>query len=183
VCQCFSSHGFFESLPVIVLDGGTLKWCETVRYLGYDINCHNRDFDELSRRRRELYARANLLHTRFQSCSIRIKLYLFKTYFSAIYCSALWVPVQRTILNKVKVAYNYAFRIIFGYSRRCSASAMFAENHVNDFLALRRVATYSLIKRLANSDNSIIQAIINSDCFLHSSISKEWQLLLFNSDE
>jgi len=181
MCQCFGAHGFFDVTPLIKLSGKILRWIDTVRYLGYDINCHNRDFEEMNRRRRELYARANLLRNRFFSCSVDVKIYLFKTFFSSIYCSSLWVPVKHAIMEKVKVAYNDAFRIIFGYSRRCSASAMFAENNMNDFCAMRRGAAYSLITRLANSDNKIISTIVNSNCFLHSSISKEWKCLLFKS--
>jgi len=179
VCQCFSKIGFFTASPMIMLKGKILKWVATVRYLGYDINCHDRDYDEIMRRRREIYARANLLSSRFGSCSHGVKLYLFNTYFSSIYCSSLWVPVRRTILDKLKTAYNDAFRILFGYSRRSSASEMFCENACRDFYAMRRSAAYSLLKRIANSDNSLIVAILYSDCFFNSSITYEWKRILF----
>jgi len=124
--------------PVISLCGNVRKWCDTVRYLGYDINCRDRDSEELSRRRRELYARANLIQSRFGACSYNVKIHLFKTFFSTVYCCSLWVPVWKAILDKVRTAYNDAFRIIFGYSRRSSASSTFCENSVRDFYAIRR---------------------------------------------
>jgi len=87
---------------------------------------------------------------------------------------------MRSIQDKIKTAYNDAFRIMFGYSRRSSASAMFNENLVSDFHTMRRMAAYSLLSRLANTTNILLTSIINSSCFLESSITKEWKNLLFN---
>jgi len=168
--------------PLIKLCGRNLAWVETVSHLGYDINCHDRDAEELKRHRRELYARANLLKSRFGSCSVEVKVYLFRMYFSSIYCSSLWVPVKRWFLEQVKVAYNDAFRTLFGYCRRQSASKMFCEHGVNNFSALRRVAAYSLLNRLSNSNNSILKAIVQSNMSMQSSISKERKAYYSKSD-
>ncbi len=89
------------------------------------------------------------------------------------------MPVKKQLLRKMHIAYNDAFRIFFGYCRRGSASKMFCINGVNDFNAIRRSAAYSL-SRVANSENSIIKSIVNSNVFIESSISKEWSLVLFN---
>jgi len=148
--------------------------------LGYDINCKDRDAEEILRRRRELYSRANLLKSRFGGCSRPVKLYLFKTFFSSIYCASLWAPVNKSIMNQVRVAYNDSFRILMGYSRRFSASRMFAENNINDFEAVRRTAAYSLLQRLANSENSILNAMLSSKVFTQSSITMSWKQLLFS---
>lgn len=183
VCQVFCDHGFDSTMPLIKLCGKTLQWKETVRYLGFDINCHRRDEEELVRRKRELYARANLIRNRFSSCSLSVKKFLFKTFFSNIYCASVWVPLKKNLFQHIKVAYNDACRIVFEKSRRNSASAMFCELTLCDFNSVRRLAAFSLLRRIATSNNIIIKAIINSNVFIKSSISKEWKKILFNIGE
>ncbi len=183
VCQVFCDYGFDQTMPLIKLCGKTLQWKETVRYLGFDINCHNRDEEELIRRKRELYARANLIRNRFSSCSLRVKKFLFRTFFSNIYCISVWVPVKKALFHHIKVAYNDACRMVFQRGRRNSASAMFCELEICDFNSVRRLSAFSLLRRIATSDNLIIKAIINSLAFTESSISKEWKRILFNIGE
>ena len=180
VCQVFGDYHYDFVRPVVKLCGKILQWQETVRYLGYDMNCRNRDEAEILIRRRELYANANRIHSRFNKCSSEVKLYLFRTYFSNVYGSSLWVAVNKKVLEKINVAYNNCFRLIMGYGRRESASGMFCKNRVRDFTAMRRTAAYSLLFRVANSDNVIVQAIVNSYVFTKSSVSKMWKSLLFN---
>ncbi len=182
VCQLYADYSYELTRPLIKLCGKFLQWQDTVRYLGFDMNCHNRDEEEMLRRRREMYACANQLQSRFYMCSRDVKIYLFKTYFSSIYCASVWVPVNTKLLDKLKVTYNNCFRILMGYSRRCSASTMFCENRVRNFDAMRRNLIYSLLYRIAQSDNEIIRAIICSNVFVKSSISKMWRKLLFNID-
>jgi len=101
-CQCFGDSSYSNVRPLIRFRGQILRWNDTVRYLGFDINCNDLDYEEIDRRQREIYARANLIVSRFSSCSYEVKLYLFRTYFSNIYCSSLWVPVRRNILYKLR---------------------------------------------------------------------------------
>lgn len=180
VCVMFADYQFETTRPLIKFCGRSLVWNDTAKYLGYEISCRNRDHNELMRRRREIYARANLLTSRFSKCSASVKVYLFKTFFSSLYCSSLWVPVQKKMIDNVRVAYNDACRMLFGYSRRSSASRMFCDLGLDSFDAMRRRAAYSLLSRLAASDNTIIKSIINSNFFLMSSTSREWRALLFN---
>lgn len=183
VCQAFCEHGFDMTMPLIKLCGQTLQWKDAVRYLGFDINCRKREEDELVRRKCELYPRANLLKNRFSSCTLPVKKFLFQTFFSNIYCNSVWVPVRKVLLKNVKVAYNDACRIVFGKSRRSSASEMFCELCLNDFNAMRRSSAYSLLQRLAESNNLILNSLVNSNVFSKSSISNEWKHLLFNIRE
>jgi len=73
-------------------------------------------------------------------------------------------------MEQVKVAYNDSFKLMFGYSRRCSASLMLAKNHVKDIFVMRRNAAYSLLCRLAESENIIIRAILISKVFNHLTV-------------
>lgn len=183
VCQCFARRSYNLSRPRVMFCGKSVVWKDDVSYLGYTISCWDRDTSELQRRRREVYMRANLIATKFRCCSELVKKYLFNTYFGNIYCMSLWCPVKRALLDKVKVAYNDAFRNLFSYSRKSSASAMFSQNRVDNFTARRRKAAFSLLTRVASSSNVLISAVYNSRAFSCSSITKSWQLLLLGSED
>jgi len=179
VCQLFGDSSYEFSRPLIKLCGRVLQWSETVRYLGFDINCNNRDHEEMLRRRRELYITANLIRSRFHHCSRDVKVYLFRKYFSTIYCNSLWCPVSPCVMDKLRVCYNDCFKIIMQIGRRKSSTLVFSEHRVRDFSAMRRISSYSLLSRLATTSNVIISAIVNSNIFKESSISKMWRSILF----
>jgi len=177
-CQSFMPRTVDTYRPSVKLGGKCITWAETVKYLGYDVSCWDRDTAKLLRRKRELYANANLLSCRFRHCSNDVKVYLFKTFFSNIYCNSLWVPLSVKSLKSVQVAYNDAFRSMFGYSRMHSASQMFAENGVQDFNAMCRRSAFSLLRRLSTSENIILINIMNSNVMLQSSLNARWRSLL-----
>ncbi|CAL8125005.1 unnamed protein product [Orchesella dallaii] len=181
-CQAFINKSMDTVRPIVRICGKNIAWVDSVKYLGYTVNCWDRDTAELIKRRRDLYAYGNLLSCRFQSCSANVKRYLFTTFFSNIYCSSLWVPVQQKYLKQMQVAYNDVFRSMFNYSRRSSASKMFAENGISDFTAMRRRAVYSLLSRLSTSNNVILKSIFNSRMLIDSSLFKDWKELLLGPD-
>ena len=77
----------------INFNGTKLKVENSVRYLGYDIQkvpYYNtdklNDTNEIVKRIRDLYKRANMLKCKFNVCSLKVKKYLFVTYVSTVYC-------------------------------------------------------------------------------------------------
>lgn len=155
--QCFVPKAVDNVRPLLKFCGKTIQCTDTVKYLGYEMNCGERDVLEIARRKRDIYATANMLANRFRRCSKSVKKYLFLTYLSNIYCSSLWCPVLDKTLQSARVAYNDAARIFFGYKRQHSASQMFAELNLPDFQAMRRTGAYSLVTRLAKTDNPILK--------------------------
>ncbi len=182
MCQAFVPRHFNTSTPEVSLCGQKLGWSDNIRYLGFDMSCWERDTAEIMRRRRDTYVRASLISSRFHRCSVAVKKYLFNTYFGSIYCMSLWVPTSKNVLGKVKVAYNDAFRSLFKISRRSSASEMFCKFGVMDFNAIRRRAAFSLLRRVATSENNLVSSIYNSHFFTQSSIYKTWCSLLLPSN-
>lgn len=181
--QCFVPKSMdSEHKPKLTMCGLELQWSDSVKYLGYDISCWERDTSELRRRKRELYMQANLVASRFSTCSVSVKEYIFKTFFSNIYCSSLWLPIKKCQLQSVKVAYNDAFRILFKYSRRCSATNMFAQHRIPDFDAVRRRSSFSLASRLAVTANPILKFIFSSKIFLKSSLYDTWSSILLHEN-
>ena len=67
-----------------------------------------------------------MLIKKLSKCSVNIKCYLYKTYCSTRYCSALGFNSIKTALTKLKIAYNnYSLRRLFGLPKCNSASEMF----------------------------------------------------------
>lgn len=180
-CQAFIPREMAKFPPTIKIMNKNVEWVDNVRYLGYDICCWERDKTELVRRKRELYSQANLAASRFRNSRLDIKKYIFKTFFSNMYCMSLWCPTEPSMLRSVQVAYNDAFRILFGFSRRSSASMMFAQHEILDFKGIRRRAVISLLTRLCKSSNPVLSGLFNSRMLLDSSLYQSWRILLLST--
>ena len=84
---------------------------------------------------RKFYANANLLIRKLSKCSVNVTCFLFKTYCSTMYCSALWFKFNstKTALTKLKMAYNNSLRRLLGIPKYDSASEMFVTLRNNFF--------------------------------------------------
>ena len=78
-------------------------------------------------------------------CIVQIMLSLncFLSFCSNMYCSHLWSSFKKSSFNKVRVAYNNCFRMLFKLPRSCSASHMFVYNSVLSFGELLRKSVYN----------------------------------------
>ena len=65
---------------------------------------------------RLLYAKSNKLLRTFSHCSSDVKITLFQSYCTALYCSFLWNDYKKSTFSKIRVAFNNAYRKIFGLS-------------------------------------------------------------------
>ena len=115
---------------------------------------------QMSRYLRSFYARSNVIFRKCHHCSASIKVNLIKTY-CAPYCSQLWVNHLKSSYNKLRVAYNNAYRRVLDYVK--SDSNMFVYNRVENYDAHNRHLVYSLRSRLLDSDNPIIVFILEAD--------------------
>ena len=52
---------------------------------------------------RKFYTNANMLIRKFFKCTVDVKCYLFKTYCSTLYCSAMWFDSTKSAMKKLKV--------------------------------------------------------------------------------
>lgn len=145
--------------PTISLNGVPLKRVTQFKYLGHYVTDDLKDQVDMDRERRTLAARCNMLAHRFARCSVEAKITLFKAYCQNFYTGALWVNYTRKALDVLRVQYNNGFRVLLGLPRFCSASTMFAEAHTNDFYAIMRNKTASLLSRLRSSSNSILKTL------------------------
>ena len=83
---------------------------------------------DIGRQLKSVILRTNILIRTFSSCSVEVKLFLFKSYCSNFYCSLLWYNFTKVQMNKLRrpITYNNAMRRLFNLHFRCSASEMFA---------------------------------------------------------
>ncbi|XP_039749996.1 uncharacterized protein LOC120626498 [Pararge aegeria] len=124
--------------PIITLKGAVLNRVTQFKYLGHYLTEDLKDHVDKERERRSLAVKCNMLARRFARCSKEVKV---------------------TALNTLRVQYNNGFRILLGLPRFCSASGMFAQERIDDFYAIIRKKTASLLTRLRSSSNSILNML------------------------
>ena len=131
---------------------------------------------------RLLYTRVNILKQSFKHCTETVKILLFKSFFSALYCASLWCYFKKACLQKIEVAYNNSLRIFMGLPKLCSIRTEFVTRNLNHFDALMRKQIYSLKRRISESNNLYIEIIHNSDLYLRSDLFQLWEQSLFHGN-
>ena len=71
---------------------------------------------------RKFCTNANLLIRKFSKCSVDVKCYSFKTFCSAMYCSAMWFDNSKSAMKNREVAYNNSLRRLLSLPTYNSAS-------------------------------------------------------------
>lgn len=135
-------------------------------------------------RKRELYAKANMICATFGYCSSPVKVKLFKSLLSNIYCNSLWLNnIKKS--HELYIAFNNAFRKVFNIKQPCSISEEFVRHRIHNLESIRRVSVLSLLNRLIRSDNVILKTIFYQNfkydrekCILAS----VWESLLFTHE-
>ena len=75
------------TFPTFMLSGICLQTINEFKYLGHVVNNDCTDDNDIKREMRNLYARTNILNRRFSSCSVNVKMMLFKSYCLCLYDS------------------------------------------------------------------------------------------------
>jgi hypothetical protein len=168
-----------NNIPTVWMNGCAVAYKSSHKYLGVIISNDMSCDADLKRQIRSLYARSNQLLRHFWSCSIEVKIRLFKAYCINLYCCQLWCFYKRVNLNCLRVAFNNSFRKLLGLSKYCSASGMFAICNVNSFESIRRKYIFNFRTRISSSENSILKLLYSNRLF-SSSLHNEWTVLLYN---
>ena len=109
-----------------------LKYVVGSKYLGL-ASVTKQDDNDILRQMRTVYAKSNTLLRSFSHCSTDVKVTLFQSYCTALYCPFLWSDYKKSTFRKIRVAFNNAYRKIFGLPKRSSASAMYAQHNICKF--------------------------------------------------
>ena len=65
---------------------------------------------------------SNTLLRTFSHCLTDVKVTLFQSYCTAVYCPFLWSDCKKSTFRKIRVALNNVYRKISGLPKRSSAS-------------------------------------------------------------
>ena len=104
---------------------------------------------------------------------------LFRYFCSSIYGINLWCRYPASSINRLRVAYNNAYRILFSLPRRIHINEIMVNNGISTFYSLMRKYTANFIIRCKHSPNAYIQQIFGSACFLDSYFSVHYSKLHF----
>ena len=105
--------------------------------------------------------KANMLIRKFSMCSDSVKCSLFRTYITPLYTAQLWSNYKKKSMQRLKVAYNDAMRLLLHVPRWHSASQLFVSTRVPTCEALLRQLMFSFMCRLDKSENHIIEALVS----------------------
>ena len=181
VCMVIKSKKLRDvAIPDITLNGINLKWIDFHKYLGFYLRNDMSDCDDIKRQMQAIYSKGNMILRKFRKCTDNVKCVLFKAHCMNFYCCQLWSSFRKSLYSRIKVAYNNVFRQLFKIDRNEHISAQYVSKGINAFDVVVRKAAYNLKSRLCNSNNTILQAIINSGFHvLGSAIYNQWKKVLY----
>jgi hypothetical protein len=181
VCMCINSYSKTSPfIPDVFLDDVRLKWLSEYKYLGVFITKDLSDDADMKRQMKCIYSKGNTLVRKFTSCSLEVKVQLFKSFCTSMYCSALWNKYNVNSYKQLQVSYNNVFRYLLSVKGPCSISRLFLDHNVDNFKVICRKAVHSLLLRLNMCDNNLTKTLFNSMYFTYSShLYKDWKNMLY----
>jgi len=167
------------TVPDFTLAGNVVDSVNQHKYLGFILSYDYMDDDDINRQIRGLYTCGNMLIKCFKHCSDPVKSLLFKTYCSNMYCSQLWCNYSSAVFKKLKTSFNRVFRFLMSLEYKTSISQAMIDNNVNAFDINVRNYIYKFKLRVEQSNNLVINALINSFQFYTSCSFKHWNSKLY----
>ena len=101
------------------------------KYLGYLLSEDQSDDESIAKQMRILYIRSNKLLRMFSYCTIDVKMELFRSYCSSLYCCSMWSNYQKASFKKLTVAFNNVHRRMLNLLWRYNASAMYVNYNLS----------------------------------------------------
>ena len=145
------------SVPKVFLNLQLLRWVTKYKYLGTILTDDLSDDFNMLRQRGICYARCNSLIWTFSSCSLNVKVKLFKTFCCILkYFCQIWSQYKKDTVRKLHVGYNHAFRRIM----KCEWY-MCVANDVRSFNEIWRTSLYNFRQRVTQSNNSIVNHVFH----------------------
>jgi hypothetical protein len=135
---CSKHNIVCSSYPAFSIADCNLLFVEHFKYLGHIIENSMSDDSDINRELKCLFVRANLLCRRFHTCTLQIKLKLFRAFCICFYDTAFY-NYTAGVLSKFIACYNKCAKFLFGYHKYSSVTTMLLE------LGLPRAALYCTI--------------------------------------
>ena len=180
---CWPKRVLCKFSPLFKLQGDSLSYVNSYKYLGYMYSGDGKDDLDIARRIRSVYALGNMVVRKFCKCDDICKILMFKTFCNNIYCGSLWDNYKVASYAKIKIAHNDIFRSLMSVPRYSSASTLFVQHRVNNLDAVLRNAMFSLMTRLTLTPNRLVKAIRTSEAKHHSRLWHSWNMALRGHDD
>ena len=97
----FKPKSYKLSCPLLYMDSQVLKYVDNVKYLGFTFSSDQKDNNDILRQLRMLYTKSNRLLRLFHRCSVDVKLALFRSYCTCLYCPFLWTHYKQSNYSKL----------------------------------------------------------------------------------
>ena len=162
-----------------------LSEVKEAKYLGHYISAEGNDEKDMLRACRQLYAQGNSLIRKFGVCSEKVKVKLFQTYCSQVYCAHLWkYKASDKVYRKLNVAFNNVFRLFLRLprdeqGRPCSASGMFVNRKLKSLQEIIRNSVFKFINRIELSNNDLVKSTLFKNIRDMSKLRDHWNKLLY----
>ena len=89
-----------------------------------------------------------MLIRNFKHCTVNVKVTLFKTYWSSLYCCPMWINFCKSTIGKVCVSINKVFKAFMNVLSYFNPSWLFLICDVMNFPPLRRKLVMRFMKRI-----------------------------------
>ena len=111
---------------------------------------------------KDSYSYSSSSYYYYYYCTIDVKMELFRSYCSSLYCCSMWSDYRKASYKKMTVAFDNVHRRMHNLPWRCSASAMYVNYNLPNLDTVIRRNLFGFIQRLSISHNSIIRALEHS---------------------
>ena len=162
-------------VPDFYLEEDRITVVDKETYLGFIVNEQFSDDDHIVKEMRNVYARGNMIIRYFSHCTDAVRIQLFKSFCSNLYCCPLWYKFKKSTLKKLHTACNKIFKSLMLVPRNFSASLLFVSCNVENFTVLRRKLIYGLILRIKASRNLLVRNLL---LLKRNSMHSYWNNLL-----
>ena len=182
LCFFKPSDAINLSYPDFTLNSGSISIVDEYKYLGYIICDNLSDEKDIDRQKKKIYAQGNTLIRKFAMCSLDVKIMLFRTYCTPMYCAQLWCRFKpssnrRGALSKMFVAYHSILKLLIGASKYDRNSPIFVQLNVPTCAAVIRNLIFKFKCRVDRSQNAILQSLASSQ-WSSSCLRNKWRELI-----
>ena len=113
--------------PTVSLHSDRLNRIPETKYLDYLLSEDHSGDEDIAKQMRTLYILSSILLRMFSYCTIDVKMELFRSYCSSLYCCSLWSDYRKASYKKLIVAFNNVHRRMLNLPWRCSTSVMYVD--------------------------------------------------------
>jgi len=147
--------------PNFTINNEQLSFVNEFKYLGHILNNSQFDDADIYREQRNLFFRCNMLARRFYSCSVAVKLRLFKSFCLCFYDAALWYNFTAASLDKLRSTYVKCIKIFFGYAKYYSVTTMLTELNLHNFNTVTDKYRSNFQCQIHTCENGIVQHFVH----------------------